>query len=95
MIKNPDRYAGEYVKYRREIVQIQEGDDMTVIRPAVKQESFGWNPNEVIWVEVEGYTDFVDEDVVTVYGTVVGKHSYTLQAGWEITVPAMLADTVE
>ncbi|MCU6602733.1 cell envelope integrity protein TolA [Peribacillus frigoritolerans] len=95
MIKNPDRYAGEYVKYRGEIVQIQEGDDMTVIRLAVTQESYGWNPNEVIWVEVEGYTDFVDEDIVTVYGTVVGKHSYTSQAGWEITVPAMLADTVE
>lgn len=95
MIKNPDRHAGEYVKYRGEIVQIQEGDDMTVIRLAVTQESYGWNPNEVIWVEVDGYTDFVDEDVVTVYGTVVGKHSYTSQAGWEITVPAMLADTVE
>ncbi|MGG0845610.1 hypothetical protein [Peribacillus simplex] len=95
MIKNPDRYAGEYVKYRGQIVQIQEGDDMTVIRLAVTQDSYGWDSNEVIWVEVDGYTDFVDEDVVTVYGTVVGSHSYTSQAGWEITVPAMLADTVE
>lgn len=95
MIKNPDRHAGEYVKYRGQIIQIQEGEDMTVIRLAVTQESYGWNSSEVIWVEVDGYTDFVDEDIVTVYGTVVGSHSYTSQAGWEITVPAMLADTVE
>lgn len=95
MIKKPDRHAGEYVKYRGQIVQIQEGEDMTVIRLAVTQDSYGWNSSEVIWVEVDGYTDFVDEDIVTVYGTVVGSHSYTSQAGWEITVPAMLADTVE
>ncbi|MET3507013.1 hypothetical protein [Halalkalibacter oceani] len=93
--KNPDRYAGEYVKYTGEIVQIQEGDGWTIIRLAVTESSYGYDFNDIVWVEYEGYTDFIDEDIVTVYGTIMGSHSYTSQAGWEITVPALLADIIE
>jgi hypothetical protein len=93
--KNPNRHAGTYVKYTGEILQIQEGDGFTVIRLAVTKDSYGYNPNDVIWVEYLGYTDFVDEDIVTVYGEIMGEHSYTSQAGWDITIPSMFADSIE
>ncbi|WP_077307234.1 O-antigen ligase family protein [Terribacillus halophilus] len=93
--KNPDRYTGEYVKYQGQVVQIQEGDNITNIRLAVTQDSYGYNSDDIVYVEYEGYTDFVDEDIVTVYGEVYGSYSYTSQAGWEITLPAVIADTVE
>jgi len=95
LIKNPDRHAGEYVKYTGEIAQIQEGDNSTVIRLAVTQESYGWNPNDIIWVEYDGYTEYVDGDVITVYGEIYGSHTYTSQAGWEITIPAVIAESFE
>jgi hypothetical protein len=95
LTKNPDRHAGTYVKYTGEIIQIQEGDNYTVIRLAVTQESYGYNPNDIVWVEYEGYTDYVDGDIITTYGEIIGSHSYTSQAGWDITLPAMLADTFE
>lgn len=93
--KNPDRYAGEYVKYQGQVVQIQEGDNMTSIRLAVTQDSYGYNSDDIVYVEYDGYTDFVDDDIVTIYGEVYGSYSYTSQAGWEITIPAVIADTVE
>ncbi|WP_144451062.1 hypothetical protein [Halalkalibacter nanhaiisediminis] len=65
--KNLDRHTGEYVKYTGEIVQIQDDSDITIIRLAVTEDSYGYNYNDIIWVEYEGYTDFIDEDIVTVY----------------------------
>jgi len=46
-------------------------------------------------VEYDQNTEFVDEDIVTVYGMVYGAYSYTSQADWEITVPGILADWIE
>ncbi|TWI55269.1 hypothetical protein IQ10_02816 [Halalkalibacter nanhaiisediminis] len=55
------------MKYTGEIVQIQDDSDITIIRLAVTEDSYGYNYNDIIWVEYEGYTDFIDEDIVTVY----------------------------
>ncbi|WP_312093819.1 toxin regulator [Niallia sp.] len=93
--KNPDRHAGEYVKYEGQIVQIMEGDNLTQIRLAVTKDSYGWDINDLIFVEYDGYTDFVEDDVVTIYGEVYGAYSYTSQAGWEITLPAVMAEKIE
>ncbi len=93
--KNPDRHAGEYVKYEGQIVQIMEGDNLTQIRLAVTKDSYGWNSNDIIFVEYDGLTDFVEDDVVTVYGEVYGSYSYESQAGWDITLPSVMADTIE
>lgn len=93
--KNPDRYAGEYVKYTGEIIQIMEGDNITQIRLAVTKSSYGYDFNDIVFVEYIGLTDFVEEDVITVYGTIYGEFSYTSQAGWEIALPGMLAESIE
>lgn len=93
--KNPDRYAGEYVKYTGEIIQIMEGDNITQIRLAVTKDSYGYDFNDVIFVEYAGITDFVEEDVITVYGEIYGEYSYTSQAGWEIAIPGLLAESIE
>ncbi|QFK70406.1 hypothetical protein F7984_03685 [Pradoshia sp. D12] len=93
--KNPDRYKGEYVKYRGEIVQIMESDGMTAIRLSITPTSYGWSVSDIIYVAYLGYTDFVDEDVVTIYGEVNGSFTYTSQAGWDITLPLVIADSIE
>lgn len=92
--KNPDRYTGEYVKYTGEIVQIIESDDYTNIRLAVTKDSYGYSYDEIIFIQYDGLTEFVEEDVVTVYGTVYGSHDYTSQAGYELSIPGVLADEI-
>lgn len=88
--KNPDRHIGEYVTYTGEILQIMEGNGVTNIRLALDD----WG-NDVLFVEYNGYTDFIDGDTVTIYGTVDGSYTYTSQAGWEITLPNIMADIIE
>ncbi|MDM5245773.1 Slp family lipoprotein [Lysinibacillus sp. G4S2] len=93
--KNPDRYKGEYVKYTGKILQILEGDNVTNIRLAVTPTSYGYDPNDVIFIEYYGYTDFVDDDIITVYGEIYGSYSYKSQAGFDIALPGLLAKEFE
>ena len=94
MKKNPDRYSGEYVKYTGEIAQILEGDNVTNIRLSVVKDSYGYSMNDLVFVEYYGYTDFVDGDVVTIYGEVYGNYSYESQVGYNISLPGIIADEV-
>jgi hypothetical protein len=39
-------------------------------------------------------TDFVEKDQVYVVGTLTGNYSYTSEAGWNITIPAIDAQAI-
>lgn len=88
--KNPDRHKGEYVTFTGEILEIGEDSGYTIMRIAVDD----WY-EDILWVEQEGYNDFISGDIVTIYGEVFGSVSYTSQAGWDITIPGIMADIVE
>lgn len=93
--KNADKYAGEPYKFYGQIVQIMESNNYTTIRMSVTQTSYGWSSSDIIYVEYDGTTDFVEDDVITVYGTVFGSHSYTSQAGYNISLPAVIAKQIK
>ncbi|WP_026702862.1 hypothetical protein [Salibacterium aidingense] len=93
--KNPDKHAGTYVTYTGEIIEIQESDNTTYMRLAVTKTNYGYDYDDVIYVEYDDYTEFVEEDEVTIYGEVYGTFDYTSQAGWDISIPAVIADIVE
>lgn len=93
--KNPDRYKGEYVKYTGEIIQILEGNNITNIRLAVTKTAYGYDFNDVIFIEYNGYTDYVDGDIITMYGEVYGTYSYESQAGFNISLPGVIAKEFE
>ncbi|SER99928.1 hypothetical protein [Salisediminibacterium halotolerans] len=88
--KNPDALFGEYVTYSGEVLEITEQGALTILRLALDDYA-----SEVIWVEYEGRTDAISEDDITIYGEVYGSHTYESQAGWMITVPAVMADNIE
>jgi len=86
--KNPDRYAGQLVKGRAKIYQIQENGSATVGGLYVTSQGYGyWSDN--VRFTLPKVTDLVEDDVVNFYGEVVGSYSYESQAGWNITVPML------
>ncbi|MED2972858.1 hypothetical protein P4361_11555 [Fictibacillus sp. B-59209] len=93
--KNPDTFKGDFVKFQGQIVQIMEKDGSTDIRLAVTKASYGYDINDIVYVTYSGTTPFIKDDTVTVYGTIEGSLTYKSQAGFEITVPHLEAETVE
>ncbi|MGG0845225.1 hypothetical protein [Peribacillus simplex] len=93
--KNPDAFAGEFVKFQGEIVQIIEDGTQADIRLAVTKDSYGYDFDDVVYVTYQGTTNFIEDDVITVYGTVQGGHTYESTAGYTITVPLIEAEILE
>ncbi|MDQ0428797.1 flagellar basal body-associated protein FliL [Planomicrobium stackebrandtii] len=93
--KNPDKYYDKFVQYTGEILQIMEDSSSTVMRLAVTKETYGYSYDDVVYVTYDGTTEFVDEDIVTVYGLIKGSHTYESQAGYQISLPLLEAELVE
>lgn len=93
--KNPEKYYDVFVQYTGEILQIMEDSSSTVMRLAVTKESYGYSYNDVIYITYDGTTEFVDEDIVTVYGLIKGSHTYESQAGYQISLPLLEAEIIE
>lgn len=93
--KNPNAFADEYVKFQGEILQIMEDGTQADIRLAVTKDSYGYDFNDVVYVTYQGTTTFIEEDVITIYGTVQGSHTYESTAGHTITIPLIEANIME
>jgi hypothetical protein len=84
--KDADRYSGERVTYTGQVFQIQESGGYGYMLLSVTDEGYGfWTDN--IWVNFDRSTNFVEEDIVTIWGPVVGSKSYETQIGGETFVP--------
>lgn len=83
--KNPDRYSGDRVTYRGQIFQIQEDFGSTMILLSVTDEGYGFWTDEIM-VTYDGTTEAVEDDIVTIYGTVEGSETYDTRIGGENTV---------
>ncbi len=87
--KNADRYAGKPWAFTGKIIQIQEGPSSTTARISLD----GWG-SKVIYVKGDFTTDFVENNQAYVVGYLAGNYSYTSQAGWQITIPALAARAI-
>ena len=87
--KNSAKYAGKPWALKGKIIQIQETDGDTIARLALDN----WG-NKVVYVVANFTTDFIDNNQVYVVGYLAGDYSYESQAGWNITVPALVARAI-
>lgn len=84
--KDADRYSGDKVTYTGQVFQIQESGGYGYMLLSVTDEGYGFWTDEV-WVNFDRSTNFVEDDIVTIWGTVVGNKSYETQIGGERFVP--------
>jgi hypothetical protein len=87
--KNAAKYIGKPWICTGRILEIFEKDGETTARVGLG--GYGVDP---IWVYGKFPTDFIENDRVSVVGYLNGDHSYVSQAGWNITIPSMVARTM-
>ena len=85
--KNPSRYQGKTGCYRGRIGNIlEEGKWLSQIQLYTR----GYCSGQV-FVFHPGVTSFVKGNRIWACGHILGSYTYRSQAGWNITVPALLA----
>ena len=103
LFRHNEDHIGKSVRYVGKVVQVQEkeclifcdeSDQGYILRIAVTQGSYGlWD--DPIWVEYAGSERFLEDDIVTVWGTVTGLQKYTAVLGNQITIPQITALDVQ
>jgi hypothetical protein len=87
--KNAERYRGRPWAFTGTILEIFEDGSRTAAR--VSLDRWGSKP---VWVTGDFTTEFVEKNQVYVVGHLAGSYSYTSQAGWGITIPALTANAM-
>ena len=94
LARDPESYKGTKVRFRGKVLQEGDvGDGMRYIRFAVDS-----NYDAVLFVT---YTDdqvsvrILDDDILTIYGTVAGDYSYETVMGATVTLPWVHTDIID
>lgn len=88
--RNPDSYEGKKVQFTGEVLQVTELTNEVQIRLATKANSWGGYSDDVIYLYFDSNlisSRILEEDIITIYGTSRGLHSYTTVLGANMTLP--------
>lgn len=93
LVRTPDDYEGEKVKFSGEVVQVMEDDGTTAIRLAVNEDY----DNILIGVYDSNIVSsrILENDKVTIYGISTGLYSYETVMGDTLTIPSVQVEKIE
>ena len=88
MEKDPYKFIGEPVQVSGSVFQIMEDGGYGLILMHV-DDDYG----QILAVMYEGSNDIVEDDYITVYGNATVNYDYESQAGYQLSVPCVLAES--
>ncbi len=102
--RDPNNYKGKPAKFKGEVIQVQESGNKVVLRVDItaKANEFaegGYLYEDTIYVEYTRKNDtesrILEEDIVTMYGTLNGLKTYESIFGEEISIPLFNAEYID
>lgn len=97
LARNPDQYKGTRVSYMGKVVQTVESRQHVVLRLNVTEGEFGlWT--DTIYVNyhrTEGEDRILEDDIITLWGTVLGLKEYESVFGLPVVVPEIDARYID
>ena len=92
LARNPDAYTGKDIVLTGKIIQVQESGSDAIYRINVTKGDYDiWDDTIICSYTLDGSSRFLEDDIVTIYGTSAGLYSYTSVLGASITIPSMAA----
>ena len=96
LARNPDIYRGSAVKVAGEVVQVIENGNEIQMRVNITKDEYGFYEDTVyVYYTKTSSSRILEDDIVAIYGTMLGTVTYTTVLGAEVTIPAIQAKKVE
>lgn len=97
LARTPDSYIGQYVKFTGEIIQVIDDGTSATYRINVTQGDYGlWEDTVLVTYDYQdGQSRFLEDDIVTFYGTSIGLYTYKSTMGGNITIPSVVAGYID
>ena len=96
--RNPNNYVGKNAVITGQVDQVQEDGNDIILRVNVTKGSYGlWDDAYYIDYRRKNSNEsrILENDIVTVYGTIKGIKSYTAVLGNQISIPHIVAEYID
>lgn len=95
--RNPDGYKGKPAKFTGEVIQTIDDFGGIALRVNVTKGEYGfWSDTiYVTFANQDSSSRILEDDIVTMYGTLEGLETYTSTLGSSITIPAFDAQYID
>lgn len=96
LARDPKTYIGKPAQFRGEVAQVMESDGINVYRINVTEGRYSWDDTiYVYYIPSEDEKRILEDDIVTVYGTMTDLVTYETVIGGSVTIPGMYAKYIE
>lgn len=103
IFRNADDYEGKNAKFTGQVIQVMDAGYGIVLRVDVTQDEFGLYDDTVYvtWSNKDKEKDpdavkrILEDDIITMYGTLDGVQTYESTSGSDITIPKFEAKYIE
>lgn len=102
--RDPNNYKGKPAKFKGQVIQVQESGKTIVLRVNVTAEENefaegGYLYEDTIYVEYtkkdSNESRILEDDIITIYGTLNGLMTYESILGEEISIPHLIAEYID
>lgn len=95
--RNPDNYKGKRAKFQGEVVQVMESGNSCQYRVNITKGRYSWT--DTIYVSYtradSSEARILEDDIITIYGTLGGNYTYETVMGAEMTIPLIVAEYID
>ncbi len=95
--RNPDKYKGKKAKFTGKIMQVMEDGNTCAYRINITRGTYSWDDTIYALYTRQDSSEsrILEDDIVTLYGTLAGNYTYETVMGAEMTIPAILAEYID
>ena len=95
--RDPHVYEGELARFTGKVVQVMESGRSVILRVNVTKDNSSYR--DTVYVTYTRKSDqesrVLEDDIVTMYGTLAGLKSYETILGSTATIPALVAEYID
>lgn len=104
--RDPDQYKGKNAKFTGQVIQVQEDGDDVIMRVSITKNEYDYGDGDSdVFYEDPIYVEYtqksnsesrvLENDIVTLYGTLGGLMTYESIFGEQISIPSINAEYIE
>lgn len=95
--RNPDNYIGKKAKFTGEVIQAMPDGDSYTLRVNVTKGRYVWDDTVLVSYTKQDSSEsnILEDDIITMYGVLMGDYTYTSVMGASITVPSFAAEYID
>ncbi|MHB8132433.1 MAG: hypothetical protein ACYDEX_26060 [Mobilitalea sp.] len=96
LARNPDNYKGVTAVFTGKVVQVMESGNNVTLRVNVTKSSYGWDDTIFVnYRKLTGESRILEDDIIKLWGTIMGLKTYAAVMGNQIIIPEVDAKFID